>query len=180
METIKDFISQIASGLKFLHSQNIIHGDLTPKNILLFEENGKVTCKIADYLRNTITPFLYSAPEILSNDQPMTERSDVWSLGIIIFQLCKLRLPFSQCYQVGQSSVRVTDVPFNIQKIITRCLEVQPKNRITLTNVVRLATRPDRLIVPSFNVPSIPTTITITSLSLEDISDLEIDDEFDE
>ena len=36
-------------------------------------------------MRNSITPFLYSAPEVLSKSQPITTQSDIWSFGIIIF-----------------------------------------------------------------------------------------------
>lgn len=65
--------------------------------------------------------------------------------------------------------MHVTDVPFNIKKIITRCLEVRPKNRITLVNILRLAAKPDAepRTLGFAAIPSIPTTVSSINFSTE-------------
>lgn len=85
----------------YLHQTRILHRDLKPQNILL----QKDTIKICDFgfakkmsaatnFLNSIkgTP-LYIAPEILLT-RPYTHKVDVWSLGIILFELATGRTPF--------------------------------------------------------------------------------------
>lgn len=90
-------------GVNYLHCRNIIHRDLKPENILL---DWKCRVKIADFGVSKIysgnrmntnaltdgTP-LYMAPELFQN-HPYDYKSDVWSLGVIFYELCTLNLPF--------------------------------------------------------------------------------------
>ncbi|KAF3455460.1 hypothetical protein FNV43_RR00087 [Rhamnella rubrinervis] len=81
---------EILEGVSFIHSQGIVHGDLAPKNIFL-DKNNRV--KIGDFgiakfvERNELSQVgfeYYSAPEIPCQPDP---RSDIFSLGIILFEL---------------------------------------------------------------------------------------------
>ena len=97
----KNFFTQIADAIKYLLDNNIIHRDLKPQNILLDKDNKiKLTdfdfAKIikVDSLVETIcgTP-LYMAPEIIKFKK-YTIKSDLWSLGIILFQMLTGKHPY--------------------------------------------------------------------------------------
>ena len=101
-EKIWDYAIQIIKGLKSLHDKNIIHRDLKSENIFLFKKNS--LCKIGDMnvskvlkeklLRTqTGTPY-YASPEVWMN-KPYSFKSDLWSIGCVIYEMCELRTPFN-------------------------------------------------------------------------------------
>ena len=98
---IWNYAIQIIKGLKALHDKKILHRDLKSANIFLTKDN---ICKIGDlnvskvmkdkYLMNTqIGTPIYSSPEIWQNN-PYSYKSDLWSVGCIIYEMCCLRPPF--------------------------------------------------------------------------------------
>ena len=93
---------QMIQGLKALHDKKIMHRDLKSANIFLVKEN--LQCKIGDMnvskvmkdnlLRTqTGTPY-YASPEVWMS-KPYSYKSDLWSIGCIIYELCELRPPFT-------------------------------------------------------------------------------------
>ena len=95
------YIIQIVAALQYLHSQSppIIHRDLKPENVLLDKDDN---CKLADFgsanQKNFTTTFcgtpLYMAPEMLLKSD-YDQNLDVWSLGILIFELLSGKPPFN-------------------------------------------------------------------------------------
>ena len=97
---IWDALIQLLNGLKALHELNILHRDLKSANVFLFSNGlaklgdlnvSKVTRKGLGYTQ-TGTPY-YASPEVWKN-QPYDNKSDVWSLGCVIYEMCKLIPPF--------------------------------------------------------------------------------------
>ena len=97
----KKYLKQLADGLKYLLDNNILHRDLKPQNILLTDD---YILKITDFglaryyqQDNMITTIcgspLYMAPELLKNDK-YNIKSDIWSLGVIIYQMVMKNHPF--------------------------------------------------------------------------------------
>lgn len=95
------YLYQIAKGLHHLHSMNIVHRDIKAANILLNKD--KTVALIGDlnvskiakerFLRTqTGTPY-YASPEVW-RDEPYDTKSDIWSLGCLIYELCSLVPPF--------------------------------------------------------------------------------------
>ena len=93
---------QMIQGLKALHDKKIMHRDLKSANIFLIKD--KHQCKIGDMnvskvikeklLRTqTGTPY-YASPEVWM-DKPYSFKSDLWSIGCIIYELCELKTPFT-------------------------------------------------------------------------------------
>ncbi len=91
---------QMVEGLKALHDEKIMHRDLKSANIFLF--NNKI-CKLGDLnvskvVKNkmlytqTGTPY-YASPEVWK-DKPYSYKSDLWSIGCVIYELCNFRPPF--------------------------------------------------------------------------------------
>ncbi|KAI2463125.1 kinase-like protein [Annulohypoxylon bovei var. microspora] len=109
-EEIYSLFKDITCGLAYLHSANYIHRDLKPSNCLLHHENGKLTCLISDFgevqpgnairkSTGTTGTISYCAPEVLKRDAGgrfgnFTTKSDVFSLGMILYFLCFGRLPY--------------------------------------------------------------------------------------
>lgn len=100
---IWNILIQMVQALRYLHKEKgIVHRDLTPKNIML-GENDKVT--ITDFglakVKGTDTSkmtsvcgtILYSCPEMVEG-RPYGEKADVWALGCILYQMCVLDPPF--------------------------------------------------------------------------------------
>lgn len=93
----KNFLTQILSGLGYLHGRNIIHRDLKPQNILITKIDGTPHLKIADFgFAKEIEPEdmsaticgspLYMAPQLLRMDK-YSPKADVWSLGVIMYEM---------------------------------------------------------------------------------------------
>ena len=92
---------QMIEGLKALHDKKIMHRDLKSANIFLVKD--KYQCKIGDMnvskvikekelLTQTGTPY-YASPEVW-RDEPYSYKSDLWSIGCVIYELCNLKPPF--------------------------------------------------------------------------------------
>ena len=99
---IWNYFIQIIHGLKALHDKKILHRDLKSANIFLTKEKNQ--CKIGDlnaskvlkekFLQNSqIGTPTYSSPEVWQN-KPYSYKSDLWSVGCIIYEMCCLRPPF--------------------------------------------------------------------------------------
>src|SRR5215207_275095 len=100
------FVDQIAQGLEYMHSMGVIHRDLKPSNILLDEDGnaflsdfglahllGTSASQSEPAMRMSGTPA-YIAPELLQGGKA-SDVSDVYSLGIMIYQMLCGRLPFT-------------------------------------------------------------------------------------
>tara|TARA_B100000427_G_scaffold320651_1_gene320244 strand:+ start:732 stop:2063 length:1332 start_codon:yes stop_codon:yes gene_type:complete len=98
----KKYIKQLADGLKYLLENNIMHRDLKPHNILLTDKNE---LKLSDFgfaryfEQNSLVETLcgspmYMAPEIMKYRE-YTNKSDLWSVGIIMYETLTGRLPFN-------------------------------------------------------------------------------------
>uniref|UniRef100_A0A914P9Y1 non-specific serine/threonine protein kinase n=1 Tax=Panagrolaimus davidi TaxID=227884 RepID=A0A914P9Y1_9BILA len=102
--TIWFLFHQICNGVKDLHSARILHRDLKPANIFL---NSKGQIKIGDlglsrlFSANTqiaktqISTEYYKAPERTNTFYGYNFKSDIWSLGCLLYELCALRSPFN-------------------------------------------------------------------------------------
>ncbi|NUM34919.1 MAG: protein kinase [Candidatus Brocadiae bacterium] len=149
-ETIH-IVIQIAQGLKVPHSYGIIHRDIKPSNILY--NKAKKSIKIIDFGiakeinddqtvtgKNQIvgTPD-YMSPEQCQN-QTLDEASDIYSLGITIYQMLTGELPFSKKNSVRTMMAHlheplswpanpVQKIPLEIQKIVEKMLEKKRQNR---------------------------------------------------
>lgn len=101
-DLICHFMVQIILALKHMHDRKVIHRDIKAENVFLTKENF---VKIGDFgisrmLDNTLanartrigTPY-YLSPEICM-DKAYDARTDMWALGVVLYQLCAQRHPF--------------------------------------------------------------------------------------
>lgn len=110
-EEIYSIFKDITSGVAYLHASHYVHRDLKPSNCLLHKQGNKITCLISDFgevqptemMRNSsgaTGTISYCAPEVLRQDEDgrygnFTPKSDMFSLGMILYFMCFSRLPYS-------------------------------------------------------------------------------------
>ena len=150
--TIWKISIQILKGLKYLHDNNIIHRDLKSANIFLMKNglikigdlNVSKLSKIGSANTHTGTPY-YSSPEIWI-DKPYNNKTDIWSVGCIIYEMCNLNPPFR-----GTSLINLYN---NIQKgeyknihsfyskdlkfVISQMIIVEPNKRFSCDKLLEL------------------------------------------
>jgi len=147
-----DMSAGILAGLEHLHAQSIIHRDLKPANILL--QRGAP--RLADFgvsrvLKSTNhksfvsgTPA-YMAPETF--DGHRSQQTDVWSVGVILYQLLSGSLPFPQTDMTSLLGGIITrepeplpvSVPAQLQRVVERALRKKPSERYGSAEEMRRA-----------------------------------------
>lgn len=145
-----DTVIQVCNGLDALHGNNLIHRDLKPENILV---NEKGIAKITDFdlakIGSSVSvsksgSFLgsvkYSSPEQCRNSSQIDHRSDLYSLGVIFYELVTGKVPFEgeSFAQVGIAHLKspvisprkiIPELPTQIENVITKLLKKNPQNR---------------------------------------------------
>ncbi len=144
---VRRIVNQIAKGLRALHRKEMIHQDLKPENIII-DDHG--TVKIIDLgstrvagieeITNPVeTPELlgtqaYTAPEYFLGQKP-TNRSDIYSLGVITYEMLTARHPFGKGFASAGDVKKMTsvhahikraDVPHWVSWALDKAIEVNP------------------------------------------------------
>ena len=153
-EEVRRIMKETADALSAAHAVNIVHRDIKPDNILLEGQRGRVMVTdfgIAKALSGTSGATLTSAgmaigtPSFMSPEQAAGEseidgRSDLYSLGIVTYQMLSGQLPFNAPTVAGILMKHITepapllheqfsDIPEDLSLAVARCLEKDPANR---------------------------------------------------
>jgi serine/threonine-protein kinase len=142
------YVLQAASGVAEAHAAGIIHRDLKPHNLFLVDEPGGRVVKVLDFGISKLggaeaprvtttnarlgTP-LYVSPEQLVSAKYVDQRSDIWSLGVILYELLTGALPFEgqtamavaaaiQTIEPPPPSARRPGLPAGLERVVMKAL----------------------------------------------------------
>jgi len=146
-------VQQICRGLEAAHAEGVIHRDLKPQNIML-DANGRVwvmdfgLARSMDLVGMTRTGALMGTPDYMSPEQAraakVDARSDIFSLGIIFYEILTGQLPFKADTMMATLLKRVQEkaappsvadplIPQHLSDVVMKCLEVDVARRYQTT-----------------------------------------------
>lgn len=148
---------QIAQGMEAAHANHIIHRDIKPQNIIISRE-GKV--KVTDFgIAKAATSNTISAGQALGSVHYISpeqarggysdEKSDIYSLGVTMYEMLSGRMPFSGDNTVSVALLHIQEeatplreldpsIPVSVEKIVQKCMQKKPERRyLTATELIR-------------------------------------------
>ncbi|CAK9173830.1 unnamed protein product [Ilex paraguariensis] len=188
-----DIMLQIARGMEYIHSRKIYHGDLNPSNVLLKARNSSIEgyfharvtgfglTSIKSYTsrspkQNETNPVIWYAPEILSEQErpgrkctsKYTEKADVYSFGMLCFELLTGKVPFEDGHLQGDKMVRNIRAgerplfpypsPKYLANLTRKCWHTDPINRPSFSSICRILRYIKKILVinPDHGQPESP------------------------
>ena len=150
-------LKDVARALAFAHERNVVHRDIKPGNVLLSSGSATVTDfgvskalssarrsgEKGNGLTNTgmsLGTILYMAPEQAAGDPEIDGRADIYSLGVTAYEMLSGAAPFANLNPREMLTARLTlppmplsrvrkDVPAGLERLIARCLAIDPADR---------------------------------------------------
>jgi serine/threonine protein kinase len=160
-----ELLSQIAEALDAAHEKGLVHRDVKPSNVLIAEAAGREHCYLGDFGLTKRTGSLsgvsvageivgtleYVAPEQITGD-PLDERSDVYSLGCVLYECLTGQTPFPRATDVALLWAHVheeptppsqarDDLPKELDTVLARALAKEPGRRYRSAGELLAATR---------------------------------------
>ncbi|MCM1127137.1 MAG: Stk1 family PASTA domain-containing Ser/Thr kinase [Lachnospiraceae bacterium] len=193
--SVKEAVSiaiQVSMGIEAAHNNHIIHRDIKPQNIIISKE-GKV--KVTDFgiakaaTSNTITSNVMGSVHYTSPEQARggysDEKSDIYSLGVTMFEMLTGRVPFNgettvaiaiKHIQEEMPSPReyVSEIPVSVEQIVFKCCQKSPDRRYQsmgelITDLKRSLMTPDEDFVKVVNPDEEGSTKMISDSEMERI-----------
>jgi len=150
IDKIINYTKQICRGLLFAHNKGVIHRDIKPQNILVSRENDN--CHISDFgiarikrdERLTMVGMAVGTPEYMSPEQAsgknLDQQTDLYSLGILIYELCTGNPPFwgsdpvsvayRQVHEEPKKPSKIRhDIPVRLENIIMKAIKKNKSER---------------------------------------------------
>jgi NIMA (never in mitosis gene a)-related kinase len=151
---ILDWLTQICLGLKHVHDRKILHRDIKLQNIFMTKTNrcllgdfgiAKILSCTKGFARTVVGTPYYLSPEILESKN-YSFQSDIWSLGILLYELCALKPPFDapNLPLLGMRIVRGNYTPLSSQysrelrNLVSQMLMVDPNKRPTIHQILKM------------------------------------------
>lgn len=148
MEQMHDLFPSMIDALGYAHQRQVIHRDLKPQNVLLHVAGSSIQPKITDFgIAKTVGDvgltrtgevmgtLEYASPEQLKDSKSVDHRSDIYSIGVLLYRMATGRIPFSGSparvirQVLHEAPPRPTEAPARLQPLIMRCLEKNPDHR---------------------------------------------------
>jgi tRNA A-37 threonylcarbamoyl transferase component Bud32 len=140
-------VNQVCEALQYAHEQGIVHRDIKPENILL-DKRGRV--KIADFglaklvhrsrseftltgSRQIMGTVHYMAPEQQTNPQAVDHRADIYSLGVVFYEMLTGELPLGRFAPPSERA----GVDSRLDEVVFRALQTQPDQRYQRISAVK-------------------------------------------
>jgi len=178
------YVYQACEAVSEAHSNGIVHRDLKPANLFLIQRpNGSPCVKVLDFgISKEIDPTnqlssdltrtgafmgspLYMSPEQMANIKAADVRTDIWALGVILYELVVGRVPFTAAAvtelvtkvlttsPVAPSEAR-PGIPTAFDAIVLKCLEKRPEHRFQSVRELMEQLLPYANVVPQPRAPS--------------------------
>ncbi|CAD8166145.1 unnamed protein product [Paramecium pentaurelia] len=148
---IVDWFTQLCLALQCVHSQKIIHRDIKSENVFLHDDKIKlgdfgIARSVEQDLATTFigTPY-YISPEIIQN-QPYSYKSDIWSLGVLLYEMCTFKYPFTadslpalaiKIVKAKIQPISAQQYSQNMKNLIQQILQLDANKRPTLEQILQ-------------------------------------------
>eukprot|EP00428_Durinskia_dybowskii_P023012 CAMPEP_0170245878 /NCGR_PEP_ID=MMETSP0116_2-20130129/22725_1 /TAXON_ID=400756 /ORGANISM="Durinskia baltica, Strain CSIRO CS-38" /LENGTH=420 /DNA_ID=CAMNT_0010496753 /DNA_START=49 /DNA_END=1311 /DNA_ORIENTATION=+ len=157
------YLAGMARGLQALHELRILHRDMKSANVFLSTtKTGTTTAKLGDFnvsavakrglcMTQTGTPY-YASPEVW-RDMPYDSKSDMWSLGCVMYEACALKPPF-QAHDMEGLYRKVLRGQYpriphlfsqDLAEVVAALIQVNPRSRPTAAQVLEMPPVRDRV-----------------------------------